>query len=230
MNWANRITMIRLLLIPIIIILMIIHQFPGTPMFSVWNQTINVGQNYQLPVAYLIAGILFIIAALTDFLDGYVARKFNQVTTFGKFFDAIADKVLTNTVLIVFACAGIVPIWMAIILIARDFIIDAVRQILATKEVVMAANQMGKIRAAMEMIGMSLLFFVGFRMFNGSLQGNGAFDEFGWINQVALIPMYIATVLSVLSAGIYIGANRKQLFDTTVISKSDKKEKVNEKK
>ncbi|AHI54080.1 CDP-diacylglycerol-glycerol-3-phosphate 3-phosphatidyltransferase [Spiroplasma sabaudiense Ar-1343] len=225
MNWANRITMIRLLLIPVIVILMVFYQFPGSPLFDVWNQTINIGTHYQLPIAYLVAGILFIIAAFTDFLDGYIARKFNQVTTFGKFFDAIADKVLTNTVLIVFACSGIVPIWMAVVLIARDFIIDAVRQILATKEVIMAANWMGKIRAAMEMVGMSLLFFVGFRMFNGSTQGTGNFDEFGWINQVVMIPMYIATVLSVVSAGIYISLNRKQLFDTTVISK-----KVDEKK
>lgn len=65
---------------------------------------------YSLPISYLIAGILFIVASLTDLLNGYIARRYNQVTTFGKFFDSIADKLLTNTVLIVFACANIIPV------------------------------------------------------------------------------------------------------------------------
>ncbi|AXK51372.1 CDP-diacylglycerol--glycerol-3-phosphate 3-phosphatidyltransferase [Spiroplasma alleghenense] len=228
MNWANRITMVRLLLIPVIIIMMIIYQFPNSPLFDAWNQTIEIGENYKLPIAYLVAGILFITAALTDFLDGYVARKFNQVTTFGKFFDSIADKILTNTVLIVFACAGIIPVWMAVILIGRDFLIDVVRQILATKKVVMAANQLGRVKAAVEMVGMSLLFFAGFRMFNGSVHGTGTFDEFGWINQLLMIPMYVATVLSITSAGVYIYFNRKELFDTSVIERKTKPK--NEKK
>ncbi|AHI53226.1 CDP-diacylglycerol--glycerol-3-phosphate 3-phosphatidyltransferase [Spiroplasma culicicola] len=216
MNWANRITMIRIILIPVIVTLMLLYNFNGAaPFFNVFTAAIEVG-NYHLPYTYLIAGILFIIASLTDMLDGYIARKYNQVTTFGKFFDSIADKLLTNGVLVIFAAAGIVPVWMAVVLICRDFLIDVVRQILATATVVMAANQLGRFRAAFEMLGLTILFFVGFRMFDGGLfGGTGTYDEYGWINQVIMIPMYIATVLSILAAINYIWLNRKVLFDMT---------------
>ncbi|RUP77120.1 CDP-diacylglycerol--glycerol-3-phosphate 3-phosphatidyltransferase [Spiroplasma poulsonii] len=222
MNWANRITLIRIFLIPIIIVLMGIVPFPGTSLYHGWDQWLTInGPNvtYSLPISYLIAGILFIVASLTDLLDGYIARRYNQVTTFGKFFDSIADKLLTNTVLIVFACANIIPVWMTVVLIARDFVIDVVRQILASQKVIMASNQLGRVRAAVEMFGMIILFFIGFRMFGGQSLKTGQWDEFGWVNQIIMIPMYLATVLSLLAAGNYIYLNRKALFDMTVIKK-----------
>lgn len=227
MNWANRITLIRIFLIPIIIGLMVIVPFAGTSLYNGWNEWLIITGptiTYSLPISYLIAGILFIIASLTDLLDGYIARRYNQVTTFGKFFDSIADKLLTNTVLIVFACANIIPVWMVVILIARDFVIDVVRQILATQKVVMAANQLGRIRAAVEMFGMTILFFIGFRMFGGDSLKPGQWNEFGWVNQIIMIPMYLATILSLAAAGNYIFLNRKALFDMTVISKKPKLE------
>jgi len=102
--------MIRICLIPIIITLMLLTSFENTtPFYNVFSNYIQLG-NYKLPYTYLIAGVLFIIASLTDALDGYIARKYKQVTNFGKFFDTIADKLLTNSVLIVFACASILPI------------------------------------------------------------------------------------------------------------------------
>ncbi|MFW4371119.1 MAG: CDP-diacylglycerol--glycerol-3-phosphate 3-phosphatidyltransferase [Spiroplasma sp. hy2] len=222
MNWVNRITLIRIFLIPVIIALMVIVPFENSSLYNGWDQWLTIkGDNvtYLLPISYLIAGILFIIASLTDLLDGFIARRYNQVTTFGKFFDSIADKLLTNTVLIVFACANIIPVWMVVLLIARDFVIDVVRQILATQKVVMAANQLGRVRAAMEMFGMTILFFIGFRMFNGHSLKTGQWDEFGWVNQIIMIPMYLATVLSLAAAGNYIFLNRKTLFDMTVIKK-----------
>lgn len=222
MNWANRITLIRIFLIPVIISLMVIVPSENSSLYNGWDQWLTIkGDNvtYSLPISYLIAGILFIIASLTDLLDGFIARRYNQVTTFGKFFDSIADKLLTNTVLIVFACANIIPVWMVVLLIARDFVIDVVRQILATQKVVMAANQLGRVRAAMEMFGMTILFFIGFRMFNGHYLKTGQWDEFGWVNQIIMIPMYLATVLSLAAAENYIFLNRKTLFDMTVIKK-----------
>ncbi|QEH62226.1 CDP-diacylglycerol-glycerol-3-phosphate 3-phosphatidyltransferase [Spiroplasma chinense] len=215
MNWANRITMVRIMLIPVIVVLMILFSFGGnTTLFNVFDTTIDFKQ-YSLPVTYLIAGILFVIACLTDALDGYVARHYNQVTTFGKFFDSIADKLLTNAVLIVFAVAGIIPVWMVVILICRDFIIDVVRQILATETVVMSANKLGKYRAASEMIGMTILFFAGFRMFGGQTNASGFWDEYGIVNQLIMIPMYLTTILSIVSAFNYIYLNRKVLLDTS---------------
>ncbi|AGM25044.1 CDP-diacylglycerol--glycerol-3-phosphate 3-phosphatidyltransferase [Spiroplasma chrysopicola] len=225
MNWANRITLIRLFLVPVIIVLMLLYPFSNA-LYAGWTDVIVIKVNdsvtYTLPYAYLVAGIIFIIASLTDFLDGYIARHYNQVTTFGKFFDSIADKLLTNTVLIVFACANILPVWIVVLLLGRDLIIDVVRQILASKKVVMAANWWGKVKAAVEMFEMSMLFFVGFQMFNGQIHGHGQWDEFGWINQVILIPMYLATLLSLYSAGNYIYLNRKMLFDITTVNNKPK--------
>lgn len=222
MNWANRITLIRIFLIPIIIVLMVIVTFPGTSLYNGWDQWLTIKRpniTYSLPISYLIAGILFLVASLTDLLDGYIARRYNQVTTFGKFFDSIADKLLTNTVLIVFACANIIPVWMTVFLIARDFVINVVRQILASQKGIMAANQLGRVRAAVEMFAMIILFFIGFRMFGGQSLKTGQWDEFGWVNQIIMIPIYLATVLSLLAAGNYIYLNRKALFDMTVIKK-----------
>ncbi|AKX34085.1 CDP-diacylglycerol-glycerol-3-phosphate 3-phosphatidyltransferase [Spiroplasma litorale] len=224
MNWANKITLIRIALIPIIIVLMILCNFNNDAnlLYGVFNKAIVFG-NYSLPYLYLIAGILFIIASLTDALDGYIARKYNQVTTFGKFFDSIADKLLTNSVLIVFSIAGIIPVWMCVILICRDFLIDVVRQILASNNSIMSADKLGKYRATFEMIGLTILFFVGYRFFNGSANDNGMYDNYGWINQIVMIPMYITTILCIVSALNYMYKNRKILFDVKGNNSGDKK-------
>lgn len=211
MNWPNRISLFRILLIPIILVLMVLPNIG--PFFNLWDQGIN-SSGYHLPYSYLIAGILFIIASLSDMLDGYIARKYNMITTFGKFFDSIADKLLTNLVLIVFGIAQMVPIWMVVVLIARDFIIDVVRQILASANVVMAADKLGKYRAAFEMVGLSILFFASFAFMGGSPNKTGTYDEYGWINQIIMIPMYISTILCIVSAINYMYMNRKALFST----------------
>ena len=212
MNTPNIISLIRLLLVPIIVILMIIARI-NENFYELWTINIKIN-NYQLPVSWLIAGILFIIASCSDFIDGWWARKFNQVTTFGKFFDSIADKLLINAVLIVMSCATIIPIWMVIILVLRDFIIDVVRQILATKGTIMSANNYGRVKAATQMLGLTMLFFVNFKFFNGSHTGHNLYDQYGLINQLAMIPMYIATILSIYSAYKYISLNIKVLFTT----------------
>jgi CDP-diacylglycerol--glycerol-3-phosphate 3-phosphatidyltransferase len=177
MNWANRVTILRLIFIPIIGILMTLPSVNGVFYGVLTDWELHVG-SYHLNYLYLIAGILFIIASLTDMLDGYLARKYNQVTTFGKFFDSIADKLLTNTVLIIFAVCQILPVWMVVLLICRDFLIA----------------------------------------------GTG---EYGYINQIVMIPMYVATLLSVISAFNYIALNRHVLFAGM---KNPKKDVEDEKK
>lgn len=211
MNVPNSISLIRLILVPIIITLMIITPINDN-FYHLWVATIKIN-NYALPISWLIAAILFIIAAISDFIDGWWARKFNQVTTFGKFFDSIADKLLTNGILIVMACATVVPIWMAVILVLRDFIIDVVRQILATKGTVMAADKYGKIKAAVQMVGIIILFFINWQFLNGTVNGNDSNDQYGLINQLVMIPMYIATILSIFSAYNYAKLNAKSLFN-----------------
>lgn len=210
MNVPNSISLFRLLLVPVIIFLMIIAPVNDN-FYHLWNATISI-RNYQLPISWLIADILFIIASISDFIDGWWARKFNQVTVFGKFFDSITDKLLTNGVIIVMACATIVPIWMAVILVLRDFIIDVVRQILASKGTIMAADNYGRVKAAVQMVGITILLFVNFRFLSGSSSGNSINDQYGIINQLVLLPMYIATILSIFSAYNYIYLNAKNLF------------------
>ncbi|WDA54566.1 MAG: CDP-diacylglycerol--glycerol-3-phosphate 3-phosphatidyltransferase [Spiroplasma endosymbiont of Drosophila atripex] len=212
MNVPNIISLIRLILVPIIVSLMIIGPIDNDNFYHLWITSININ-SYSLPISWLIAAILFIIAAISDFIDGWWARKFNQVTTFGKFFDSIADKLLTNGVLIVMACGTIIPVWMVVILVLRDFIIDVVRQILATKGTVMAADKYGRIKAAVQMLGITILFFINWRFLKGSVNGHSNNDQYGLINQLVMIPMYVATILSIFSAYNYISSNSKKMFN-----------------
>ncbi|MBE4703930.1 CDP-diacylglycerol--glycerol-3-phosphate 3-phosphatidyltransferase [Spiroplasma platyhelix] len=219
MNLPNSISLVRILLIPIILVLMLVN----------WDQSIISG-SYELPVAWLLAGIFFVIAAVSDYIDGYLARKLNQVTTFGKFFDSIADKLLTNSVLIVMSYLEIVPIWLTLILVMRDFLIDALRQILASKQVIMEANWYGKWKAAFQMFGLTLLFFVSYQHFNGSATGNALYDQYGVVNQVVLIPMYLTLALSLYSAGVYFYLNYHYLLSgeakkSTKVKKTKKSKK-----
>lgn len=226
MNLANKITTFRMILIPAIIVLMILYNFNGlVPNFyQVIDITFNIGDVYSLPLSYLIAGVLFIIASLTDFLDGYIARKYNQITTFGKFFDSTADKMLTNSVLIVFTVANFIPIWLCVILICRDFLIDAFRQVLAMSSFAMQANKLGKYRAACQMFGLSLLFFFGNKMFVSDLP---MFGFFGWVNLIVLTPLHMATLLSIISAINYIVINKSKINNHPQDSKIKSSKKIN---
>ncbi len=152
MNTPNTITLIRLLMIPLIVFFYLAD---------------------FIPYGRLVATILFIIACLTDFLDGYLARKQNKVTTLGKFFDAIADKVLIMTGLILIVAvpipassAVVYPSWLgvvcAIIILAREFIVSALRQYAAAKGLVLAADMGGKIKATAQYIVVSLYMALSF--------------------------------------------------------------------
>lgn len=192
MNWPNRITVFRLMTVPIVITLIICGYYFKADKYSIING------NYHLSIFYLMAGIVFILGSLSDFLDGYLARKYNQVTDFGKFFDPIADKLLVNSVLILFAWTQMLPVWVTLILILRDTFVDLVRMMLSKKGQTLAADIWGKLKTVFQMVGLSILFFVSYKLFNGKMQG-----EYGWYNQVILIPMYLATIFSLYSGVNY---------------------------
>lgn len=215
MNLPNSISLMRVLLIPVILVLMLVN----------WDQAIVIN-NYHLAISWLLAGIFFIIAAISDYVDGYLARKLKQVTVFGTFFDAIADKLLTSSVLIVMTYVQIMPIWITLILILRDFLIDALRQILASKQVIMKANWYGKWKAAIQMFGMTILFFVSYQNFNNISNDVNLYGQYGLINQLILIPMYLAIFLSVYSAGVYFYLNYQYLL----IDKPNKAKAIKAKK
>lgn len=136
MNLANKLTLIRIILVPIFLVFIA----------------------YQgLPYGSVIATLIFIIASVTDQLDGYIARSRNQVTNFGKFMDPLADKLLVTSALISLVELQLVPAWAAIVIIAREFAVSGLRTIAASEGLVIAASWWGKIKTVIQIIAIVLL-------------------------------------------------------------------------
>lgn len=205
MNTPNKITLIRLLLVPIIVFFYLAE---------------------FIPYGRLVAALVFVIACLTDFLDGYLARKNNQVTTLGKFFDSIADKILIATGLLLIVAGSIrgegavTSIWgsnwvslvCVIIIISREFIISSLRQIAASKGTVLAADMGGKIKATAQFVLVSLYMFLAFfettiaPMIAGDLT---ALAEALYIIKFVLTILLIATtILTIYTGASYLIRNR----------------------
>ena len=199
MNLPNRITVVRLFLTLIIILLLCIpfSSFGFTfPKYDIRGVTVEL--------QYLIAGVFFIIASLTDFLDGYLARKYHLVTNLGKMLDAIADKVLVSPILIILAANGMIPVIVPVIYITRDIIVDAIKMQAASKGKVVAAIKSGKLKTAAMMVGTTLVFFYNI--------------PFEFINvRVDLFLLYFACIMSVVSAFEYFKLNKE-----LILSKDEK--------
>ena len=155
MNLANKITLSRIVLSIVIMILLL---FPFNDV-GVNLPFYLVNGNIPVESKYLIAGVLFIIASLTDFLDGYVARKYNMVTDFGKMVDAISDKMLTNSLLVILASAGMISPILAVIFIVRDIAVDSIKMIVGNKSHAVAAIGTAKLKTATLMVGLVLTLF-----------------------------------------------------------------------
>ncbi|MBQ2873602.1 MAG: CDP-diacylglycerol--glycerol-3-phosphate 3-phosphatidyltransferase [Bacilli bacterium] len=155
MNTANKITMSRIFLS---VIILIVLMFP-------WHQVgIDMPEyvlngNMTINLKYIIAGVLFIVASITDFIDGHVARKYNMVTDFGKMIDAISDKILTNTLIVVLACENMVHPVIAVIIIGRDIIVDSIKMLVGNKGKAVAAIGVAKYKTASLMVGLTLKLF-----------------------------------------------------------------------
>lgn len=156
-------------------------------------------------LVYLIALIVFAIASLTDMLDGYLARKNNQVTDLGKFLDPVADKILVNSVLIYLALPhfganqAAIPLFCVILMIARDLIIDAFRLSAATKGAILAANVFGKLKTIFQMIAIPMVLLNSWPF--------SYFDADWGYFRICNIAIYIATAMSLLSLIIYLAQN-----------------------
>ena len=148
MNLPNKITTFRLIAVFIIVALILIpfHQFWDVPQIE--------GLNISL--IYLIIFILFILASLSDFLDGYIARKYNMVTNFGKFMDPIADKLLVNSLFILLTQYGPlkIPAVVPFVMVARDIVVDVMRLLAMEQGTVVAANIFGKMKTVAQMIAL----------------------------------------------------------------------------
>lgn len=155
MNKANKITISRIIM-SLIIILILLFPFDQ---IGVEFPTYLVGGKVVVDLKYIIVGILFIIASLTDFLDGYVARKYNLVTDFGKMVDAISDKLLTNSVLIILAANGKISTVVAVVIIMRDIVVDSIKMVIGNKGAAVAAIGVAKLKTVTLMVGIILTLF-----------------------------------------------------------------------
>lgn len=152
MNLPNKLSCFRMVLVPLIVLVWI---FPYAQ-FNITMPEFTFGI-VNLSLKNILVLILFCTASFTDFLDGYIARKNNLITSFGKFIDPIADKMLVNTMMIMFACMGMVPVVPVIVMIWRDTIVDGLRMSTASKGVVVAAGMLGKIKTVSQMVTIILV-------------------------------------------------------------------------
>ncbi len=193
MNLPTKLTVTRIILAVFIMILLIF------PFNAVGISLPVIRAGVDIDIRYLIAGIIFIIASITDFFDGYLARKNNQVTDTGKMLDAIADKVLVNPILIIFASEGLISPIVPVVVVVRDIVVNTIKMEAASKGKVVAAIKSGKIKTASLMIGIVLLFF------------NDV--PFIYINiRIDLLFIYFATIMSLVSMVQYYLLNKKILF------------------
>lgn len=194
MNLPTKLTVTRIVLAIFVIILLLFPFYTigiEFPKFSVSGILIDL--------KVILAGVIFVIASITDFLDGYIARKYDMVTDTGKMLDAIADKLLVNSVLIIFAGLGYINAIIPVIFITRDTIVNAIKMEAAAKGKVVAAIKSGKIKTASQMVGMVLMFFYNL--------------PFELINiRVDLFFLYFATIMSIVSMVEYFSMNKKIIF------------------
>ncbi len=155
MNKANKITMSRIIM-SIIIIAILLFPFHE---IGFDFPTYLIGGKIVIDLKYIIIGLLFIIASLTDYFDGYVARKYNIVTDFGKMIDAISDKLLTNSVLIILACEGKVSTTVAVVIIMRDIVVDSIKMVIGNKGHAVGAIYLAKVKTTLLMVGIILTLF-----------------------------------------------------------------------
>src|SRR5699024_7528308 len=152
MNLPNKITISRIFLLPIIIIILSIPFDWG-----VWD----IGHQC-LPVVHFVAGILFLIASFTDFLDRYCARKFILITNMGKFRDPLADKLLVSVAFILAVELNLAPAWIIILIISREFAITGFRLVASGEGIVLAASSMGKLKTVFQILAVALLLLHNF--------------------------------------------------------------------
>lgn len=195
MNLPNKLTIFRIILVPIMVIISLLN-IQGTFL--------------NIPITYWLINLIFIIASITDHLDGKIARKNNQVTTFGKFADPLADKILVLSAMLILVEFGKLPAWIPIIVLAREFVVSGYRLIAVEKGgTVIAANIWGKLKTVTQMIAI-ILSFIDINAFAAfiteKLTGYNLF-----INILSTLFMFVSVIATIFSGWSYI-KNGKELF------------------
>lgn len=196
LNLPNKITLVRIGITFFIIFLLL---FPFG-MTKIDFPKLFIDEKIIVDTKYIAAGILFLIASLSDFLDGYLARRRNMVTDFGKITDAIADKVLVNAILVILASQARVSPIIPVIIIIRDIVVDSIKMVASSKGVVQGAIKSGKFKTICMMSGITLTLFY-----------NLPFELIGLgVDQLLL---FVACVLSIISCIQYYLINKDLIFD-----------------
>lgn len=197
MNLANKLTIFRIILVPIMIVVT----------FFEWP-----GEFLGIPTVAWILNLIFIVASITDKLDGYVARSRNQITTFGKFLDPIADKVLVITAMIILVEMGRLPAWIPTIIVFREFIVSGYRLIAVENGgKVIAASVWGKLKTVTQMIAIIVAFIDNYA-FGTILKGNLTGIPLV-INGVTTIMMVVCVIATIFSGWDYIKNGKDLLKD-----------------
>ena len=181
MNLPNKLTVMRMALIPVFLVFMLVE---------------------SIPHRYLIAAVIFAAASFTDYLDGHIARRDGLVTNFGKLMDPLADKLLVMSALVAFIPVAGVPVWVVVVILAREFMVTSLRLIAAGKGVVIAADKWGKIKTISQMIWL-----------NYTLLMLWLFPEAGWAHTVFVVLMGIVVATTVLSGANYMLKNKELYSD-----------------
>jgi len=186
MNTANKLTMSRIVLAIVILMILIVSWQD----LGIQVPTLLIMGKVLVDVRYPLAGFLFVIACVTDYLDGSIARKEKSTSDFGATMDAIADKILVNGLLIILAYQGFISVLVPVVIVTRDIAVDALRALSAKNKVIIKASKWGKVKTVCMMVGLSFLLFY-----------NLPFEVWGFY--FADILIYIATILSVVSGVLY---------------------------
>ncbi len=196
MNLPNRLTLFRIVLVPVIVLIYIFPyaQYGFEPRMFMFGSV-------RLSVINLICLVIYLAAAITDFLDGKIARSRNLQTTFGKFADPIADKMLTTTMFLLFSSRGIIPVVPVILMVCRDIVVDGCRMIAASNGKVVSAQMLGKLKTVLQMVTIALI-----------LLNNLPFEL--WRLPVSRLMLWFSAFVSVASGFSYFNQLKDDIFES----------------
>jgi len=203
MTLANKLTLLRIIIVPIIIIVAYLPFINEYRLFF----AISIGQ--------LIIIVLFLFGSFTDFLDGYIARKTNTITTFGKFLDPIADKLLTIVAFLYLVKLDYVEVWILLIILLREFMVSGLRLVLANKETVVSASFFGKLKTTFTFVTLTFLLCNEFGL--GKYTNAGCLSFIGNVGIIGIVFLLITVLLTIYSGIDYYLKNKHLLNDSNKV-------------
>lgn len=193
MNLANKLTIFRMILVPIMMVM---------PLFNIRGEILGIS------ITYIIVDVIFILASITDKLDGYIARSRNQITTFGKFLDPIADKILVIVAMLMLVANNKLPYWIPAIVIIREFAVSGYRLVAVQKDGnVIAASIWGKLKTVTQMVGIALAFLDKNSFGSFLTQNLTGFDYV--LNIIVTITISVSVIATVISGIDYLKGSRE---------------------